>query len=357
MKLYLRMAVLTVMIAACCGAMTAATPKKKKATPRKAAVARIPAIVYPAGGGYYEIPDITLPLNSSDLPDFEKISKRRLLDPYGKPATPWYSKYSGISWNDREQSLVGFDNNYNYVYYLNPDLTVKKKVTSDDFYADKGCSPQAGMYAIVNDKGEIVGDYIYDLIGDFSEGYAVAVKGEKAGIVDMNGNVIIPFIYDYNWDYSGESDPLLPMYVHNGLSAAFLNENWGVIDMKGNVVVPFEYDWTVIGSKGTVRAYKDEINYYFDSKGNPLRSDRYIFAENDPDAEIIPIYLPGDGNQKGGYISPDGTILIRPQFDMVLSFSGPTALVKKNGAWHLIDRSGKIVKRNVAKWMINELPY
>lgn len=351
----LRLAVLTAMIATGCVVMTAATPKKKKAAAKKTAVARIPAIVYPAGGGYYEIPDLTLSVNSSNLPDFEKISKRRLLDAYGKPVTPWYSKYEGVSWDDREQSLVGFAGDY--VYYLNPDLTVKKKVTSDTFYArfNKGRSPQTGKCAIVNDKGEVVGDYIYDLIGDFSEGYAAAVKGEKAGIVDMNGNVIVPFTYDY-CDYwgDGDSDPL-PMHVHHGLCAASRNDMWGVIDMKGNVVVPFEYEWIEVGSKGTVRACKNETNYYFDSMGQPIRSDKYIYAGDDPDAEIIPIYVTIDGNQKGGYMSHDGNILIQPQFDMVLLFNGPTALVKKNGAWHLIDRTGTIVKRNVAKWMIGEL--
>jgi hypothetical protein len=71
----------------------------------------------------------------------------------------------------------------------------------------------------------------------FCEGYArvrnVYMSPEKNGHIDMDGNIVIPIIYE---------DILA---FKNGYAGAKKNGKWGLIDKNGNLVVPYKYDWFI----------------------------------------------------------------------------------------------------------------
>ncbi|MGZ4064751.1 MAG: WG repeat-containing protein [Bacteroidia bacterium] len=71
----------------------------------------------------------------------------------------------------------------------------------------------------------------------FYNGYAIILKedksGDKFGLMDSTGKIVIPVIYD---DMAINS---------NGLVPAMKNKKWGYLDLKGNTIVDFIYELTV----------------------------------------------------------------------------------------------------------------
>lgn len=58
-----------------------------------------------------------------------------------------------------------------------------------------------GKYAIINEKGDFISDYIYDGVSAAYEGRIKVSKYDssgkyKSGFIDLDGNIIIPIIYD-----------------------------------------------------------------------------------------------------------------------------------------------------------------
>ena len=75
--------------------------------------------------------------------------------------------------------------------------------------------------------------------------FAGASQRDKWGIIDSEGNTIIPFEYDslsicLDWGSSIKS---------NGLLYVTKNKEFGVIDLKNNIVHPFTKDWNEIRIK------------------------------------------------------------------------------------------------------------
>ena len=312
---------------------------------------RIPAVATYLGEGYYAVTEYTLPLSGSreDF-SFAEINRGRIIDTFGNIVSPWMPDYFSFRWDETRHCLVRQDEEF--FYYVTPDghLIEKSPIEEPESHLP-GFDEETFKFALVDNQGKVIGPPIYDQIGPFNEGVAVAVKDWQVGVIDTCGNVVIPFIYSADvW-----SEDL--RCVRNGLVVMYrdADHHSGVIDLKGEVVIPFIYRDIIIGSRGTIRAtdYDAHINVYYDCSGKKLRSDKYLFSpDSDPDAEILPFSTSSD---KCGYIAPDGTILIKPVFDAALDFNGSYAVVKINGAWHVINRTGKIVKRNLAKYMMYEL--
>ena len=90
-------------------------------------------------------------------------------------------------------------------------------------------------YGVYNlNSGKIISAK-YDRIFNFRDdkgttNYATVYKNRKAGLIDWDENIIIPFEYD---------DVIL--YERFGIVVAKKNEKIGVIDLKGKEIYPFEF--------------------------------------------------------------------------------------------------------------------
>ncbi len=109
--------------------------------------------------------------------------------------------------------------------------------------------------------------FSYEIISNFGNGLHKVLLGDKLGLVDENGNIVLPIIYDSitKGDYSeGELESIKlegkwgfinkdgivvisPIYdnfcyFHDGYAAVKLNNKYGFIDETGREVVPFIYD-------------------------------------------------------------------------------------------------------------------
>ncbi|MDT8347302.1 MAG: WG repeat-containing protein, partial [Flavobacteriaceae bacterium] len=114
----------------------------------------------------------------------------------------------------------------------------------------------------ISKNGEVVIPFDYSSGTDFKNGYAkVQDKNTKMyGIIDLNGNYIVPPEYTYiSNDY----------YKSDYIFVRKPNSNFGYIDFKGNQVIDFKYAYGGLFSEGlAVVSTPLNENMYIDKNGN-----------------------------------------------------------------------------------------
>lgn len=160
-----------------------------------------------------------------------------------------------------------------------------------------------GKIGVIDTKGRWVLEQIYDHIGDIAgyDDYKLIVNDEMCGLIDDQYNFVFPIEYD--------DIKVLP----DGFVLAKDGKKWQ-IDLEGNVVNPFMYDWTSylkypIGYKedGEIEyAFADYLMYEVNgeygimnritgepitlaiySDVNMLSKDMFEVADSDSDAYIL----------------------------------------------------------------------
>ena len=138
--------------------------------------------------------------------------------------TPKYDYYRGEF--NTEDDFVVVATNYLYAY--------ERKTTAPAAYSRP-------LYGLINSKGEevIKTDY-FSLVSPLKSSrlYSVQDRTGKYGVVDCNGNTIIPFgKYDYiDGFYKGFARVKLVDADRDN------KESWGIINESDEIVIPIEYD-------------------------------------------------------------------------------------------------------------------
>lgn len=100
----------------------------------------------------------------------------------------------------------------------------------------------------------------YHYVSIFNEGLAYAQKEiwGPYGYIDEKGNVIIDFKFD------------LANCFHEGLASVFIGKSWGYIDKEGNIVIEPVLDYAGDFYNGRARVKINYHEYYIDKDGNIL---------------------------------------------------------------------------------------
>lgn len=129
----------------------------------------------------------------------------------------------------------------------------------------------------------------YDMLGDYSEGYAKAYKEipiSTGGVkhvytfIDIEGNEIPQCQYEYAFDFS------------EGLAAVMKDGKYGFINTNGEVVIPFNYEDADCFSEGLANVQKDGKYCYINKEGVevisiPKNEDEYIETTLTPFSEDV----------------------------------------------------------------------
>jgi hypothetical protein len=183
-----------------------------------------------------------------------------------------------------------------------------------DIFIIKDGADNTGLFSVPAQK-EVVAPQYFD-IDPFSEGLAVAKKrkpdyGFSWGAVDVNGNIVIPFEYDYLGS------------LHEGLLNFQKEKKSGFLDKNNNIVIPAMY-YNLSGFSDGLAAVQVSENgkYGFIDKNNKL-----VIAADYEDAN--PFF--------GGFTS------VAKKKGYTMGGAGkPTRTVP--GKWVLIDKTGKILQ-------------
>ncbi len=174
-------------------------------------------------------------------------------------------KYGVIDFN--ENVMIPFE--YDSIMLVSDErYLVNKggKVDEDFMFYVEG-----GKFGVVDEKGNVVIPLKYDDLSLADDNLLTAKLGKKYGVIDLQENVKVPFKYAYISSYGvpfsanigGEKDPEYKYSVNGG--------KWGMIDANGNEIIPFIYnesfytvgDLAIVSKGGT---YDKEVNLYYDSE-------------------------------------------------------------------------------------------
>ena len=154
------------------------------------------------------------------------------------------------------------------------------------------------------------------------EGMIYAQKGNKCGYIDINQNVIIPFIYDELSLFS------------EGLASAKINGKYGFLDRKGKKIIGFQFD-EVDGfyKSGLAKVQKNNKFGIITKKGAfiiPIIYENIIFSEKDT---LIGV----SKNNKWSFFSNKGKQKSNIIYDEIIFSKIGLIYVKKNRQMGYLD--------------------
>lgn len=206
-------------------------------------------------------------------------------------------------------------------------------------------------YIDKNGKYEIFPNFIE--AGEFKDGRAIVRTYDGYGVIKKQGELIIEPQpeFDRIEEYDGtEMYIVLQCRRHFSLISAI-----GVIDYNGNwILKPVSCeDYQTIGDG--VILYDIAINNspYIEKRclrgvikdgciiQKPIFKYGVIGGRFEDGNELVPVLY----ENKYGFIDNSGKIAINPIFDWTYGFSEGVALVKYEGDWHFIDKTGKMTAR------------
>lgn len=146
-------------------------------------------------------------------------------------------------------------------------------------------------------KRDFITGFEYNFVGYLSNNRFLVLKNHKVGFVDINGEIVIPLIYDsYTHDDFSE-----------GLCVVYKDGKAGMIDTEGNIIVPFEYYKLYDCHEGMIWAKNDKQECgYLNRKGEiviPLG--KYHVNHRFSDG-LTPAWSKGTGNV---YLTKQGEVV------------------------------------------------
>ncbi|MCR4615097.1 MAG: helix-hairpin-helix domain-containing protein [Clostridiales bacterium] len=116
-----------------------------------------------------------------------------------------------------------------------------------------------GLYGMVNGKYNLIIPTKYQSLGEYNEGLVAAKLNGKWGYIDLNAEVVIPFVYDAPviWEDASSAKHEKTLKFKKGMTAVRKDGKVGIIDSGNNVIVDFTYDDIVLNEGNCFIALRD----------------------------------------------------------------------------------------------------
>ncbi len=164
---------------------------------------------------------------------------------------------------------------------------------------------RAQKFGLIDENGTLT-DSLYDRLGDFHEGLALAAFKGKYGFINTEADTVVPFKYAFS-DIAFKESKFV-----NGHAKVFQKEGVGIIDTSGQKTFPAIFqDVGVYDS--TLTAVKKRGKWGYANSDVELVIDYQFDRAGDfRDSTAIVIY-----KEKFGLIGKNGEYVLQPQFDLV----------------------------------------
>ena len=208
----------------------------------------------------------------------------------------------------------------------------------NDSISERAMVRRGEKIGLINKKGELIIDCIYDKIYDLSDsddyGLLGVRQGEKVGLINDKGELILDCIYDdlaiVNEDYNE---------YESGLIRFWQGEKVGLVNDKGKIILDCTYD---------------EI-HDFDEDGYALIEKNEKYGVVSKDALVFPCVSEDDEiyagcglvrkEQKGkmGLVNSSGENVVPYVYDDIHDFDNGFAVVEKGEKYGVINCAGKVI--------------
>lgn len=180
---------------------------------------------------------------------------------------------------------------------------------------------------LINIKGQVVLDFIYDEINVCHNGMCCVVKNEKVGYITSCGKLLIEPEYDSR-----------SICDEEGFANVCKNGKWGVIDSLNECIIELKYEYASNFRDG-IAIVREEGRYgYINIDNHKITDCKFDMAY--PFYNGFAVVKMGD---KYGVIDKEGHKITECEFEKIDAFENGLAKVRKDGKIALIDQSGQLV--------------
>lgn len=159
---------------------------------------------------------------------------------------------------------ICINTNGNKLFELPARDMIVNEFEDEDVAFVMGGDKYNGKYAMMNNKGEFLTEFIYDTIyGGSEEGLFEVRRNGKHGHLDINGKEIISCVYNEG------------NYFSEGLAGESINGKWGMVDYFNSTVIPFEYEEICICKNNLINAKKNGKYGLIDKSNNVIVDFQY----------------------------------------------------------------------------------
>lgn len=209
-----------------------------------------------------------------------------------------------------------------------PDFPFKQEVEEDIRLSSQIFLPfrKGNLFGMMDKKGDVVIDALYDVLSYYSEGLAMASKNGKIGYIDKRNKVVIPFQFDSGTDFE------------NGRAQVEQNGKVGIIDRLGKLVFEIKYQDIGQFSEGLVYAAEQDLYGFYDRFGKEIIAPVYeeAFSFSKGIAKVVK-----NGNQ--AFISQQGDFVIPPLYESIRFFNDSLLIFEQESAFGIMSLKGEII--------------
>ncbi|XMO86544.1 WG repeat-containing protein [Algibacter sp. AS12] len=283
---------------------------------------------------------------SYDIKVLKSIGKYFYIDKQGRNVfnNEWeygYPFYNGLA-------CVRTNEGFTFIDSHGSEITAKRyDWVPHDFVGDYVKVLKNEKYGYIIRTGEEMIAPLFDELGEFNDGLAVAKKDDSSGYINISGQIVIPFDYWKALDFDG------------GRAIVFTNNKQLIIDTKGNIIKELAYDKVHEYSEGLARVtvrtsgtfYLDDrdVKYgYVDESGKLVIPIIYKYADDFSDG-LARVTL----DNKAGFINKEGETVIPFMYDSGYWFkNGIGIVIQKNEnyddyserqTWGLINKKNEFI--------------
>ena len=327
-------------------------------------------------GGYCQVwqYDTTAPRDPSQS---EPPLLAGLIDSTGRTVVP--CAYEGVTLPSEGRIAVMKNNLWGFTN-LDGTLVIPLQFPSATPFADG-----RSAVGIVVDSAFFFGNYIdtlghllfptdrYQQTRPYADGYALAMRYDRWGVIDRDGNEIVPFAFelivgpDHHIVFAGHAEGELALFelpavsprrqiapsspfiyhpvtaVSEGRIGVLRGEQFGFLDLQGNEVIPSIYDEVGIFRQGRTMVRQGDLCGIVDTLGRAILPLEY---HSHADRGIKYTYFDGlalvEKDYRYGFVDLDGHFVVPLILQDAYPFSEGTAAVKHDGLWGYIDTTGNL---------------
>ena len=299
--------------------------------------------------GYEDVESISINNISSNIPYEKSVLKYKqnglygLIDFEGNKITE--NIYNSITNIDYKEGNLKVEQNGQYGVINIKGTTIIKpeyeSIIADGYYDDETKYNNAGFilriktddgykFGYANRKGKIILEPLYneisritEIIGD--DIYLITANNGRYGVI-KNGKEILKNEYT---EISFDSN--------NNLLIVQKDKSQGVVDLEGNNIVPIDYDNIIIGGK-YINAQKGDNTVIFNEKGENLDTDILSYNQvNDNYAIVI------DKDNNYNIVDKSGNKKLKENYTYIEYFNNNYFIVTKEGKTGIITGENEVI--------------
>ena len=195
-----------------------------------------------------------------------------------------------------------------------------------------------GKASYINPQGKVILDYSTYKAINFYKGFAIVQDAiNKTGVIDSQGKIIIPVIYDdIVRNFDGEQQYFI----------VTLNKKYGLINTNGNMIAQIKYDYLTGFYKNYAVVVLGKLDGVINKTGKEIIPPKYsLIINNDKvdEKSVSEGFFLVQKEDKYGYVDTNGVEIVAPKYEDARKFIKDLAPVKLNGKWGFINKKGEIV--------------